>query len=142
LAALAHRDASGLGQYVDLSMQDIAAWATQTLWNGAPRPWIPPVAARGQAHVLGEGRDCVPVLSVREVLDAPQTLARRLWFPVEMEGASFPLLAVPFRLHGATPPVRHPAPPLGRHTKEIAEEITNEIARGLPRSIAAYTEEP
>ena len=30
VAALEYRDASGLGQYVDLSMQDITAWATQT----------------------------------------------------------------------------------------------------------------
>jgi crotonobetainyl-CoA:carnitine CoA-transferase CaiB-like acyl-CoA transferase len=34
LAALAYRDRSGRGQCVDLSMQDIAAWLTQTAWNG------------------------------------------------------------------------------------------------------------
>jgi crotonobetainyl-CoA:carnitine CoA-transferase CaiB-like acyl-CoA transferase len=35
LAALAYRERTGLGQYVDLSMQDIAAWLTQTVWNTA-----------------------------------------------------------------------------------------------------------
>lgn len=34
LAALAYRDCSGKGQDIDLSMQDISAWMTQTLWNG------------------------------------------------------------------------------------------------------------
>ena len=128
VAALAHRDASGLGQYVDLSMQDIAAWATQTLWNGAPRPQIPPVVALGQGHVLGKGRDAVPVLTVREVLDAPQTLARLLWFSVDRDGVSFPLLAVPFRLQGSAPQVRHPAPPLGHDTEEIARRLPQAAA--------------
>jgi crotonobetainyl-CoA:carnitine CoA-transferase CaiB-like acyl-CoA transferase len=36
VAALEHRDRTGLGQFLDLSMQDISAWATQTLWNHAP----------------------------------------------------------------------------------------------------------
>jgi crotonobetainyl-CoA:carnitine CoA-transferase CaiB-like acyl-CoA transferase len=37
LAALMHRDRSGCGQAIDLSMQDISAWMTQTLWNDASR---------------------------------------------------------------------------------------------------------
>lgn len=35
LAALAYRERTGKGQAIDLSMQDIAAWMTQTLWNGS-----------------------------------------------------------------------------------------------------------
>jgi crotonobetainyl-CoA:carnitine CoA-transferase CaiB-like acyl-CoA transferase len=34
LAALEQRDRTGQGQYMDLSMQDISAWLTQTAWNG------------------------------------------------------------------------------------------------------------
>ena len=132
VAALEHRDTCGRGQYVDLSMQDIAAWATQTLWNGAHGGQMPPVVPCGEHHVLGEGKDVVPVLTVREVLDAPQTLARGLWFSVEMDGASFPLLAVPFRLLGAPSLVRQPAPALGRDTEEIV--------RGLPTTAAFMKE--
>lgn len=36
LAALEFRDQTGRGQFLDLSMQDIAAWATQGAWNDAP----------------------------------------------------------------------------------------------------------
>ncbi|MCV3242681.1 CaiB/BaiF CoA transferase family protein [Mesorhizobium sp. ZC-5] len=35
LGALEFRDRTGMGQYIDLSMQDICAWLTQTAWNGA-----------------------------------------------------------------------------------------------------------
>jgi crotonobetainyl-CoA:carnitine CoA-transferase CaiB-like acyl-CoA transferase len=35
LAAVAYRERSGRGQAIDLSMQDIGAWMTQTLWNGS-----------------------------------------------------------------------------------------------------------
>jgi crotonobetainyl-CoA:carnitine CoA-transferase CaiB-like acyl-CoA transferase len=34
LAALSYRERTGKGQSIDLSMQDIAAWMTQTAWNG------------------------------------------------------------------------------------------------------------
>ena len=35
LAALESREHTGQGQYLDLAMQDICAWATQSGWNGA-----------------------------------------------------------------------------------------------------------
>jgi crotonobetainyl-CoA:carnitine CoA-transferase CaiB-like acyl-CoA transferase len=34
LAGLAHRDRTGCGQYIDLSMQELSAWLTQFFWNG------------------------------------------------------------------------------------------------------------
>ena len=43
LAALEARDQIGLGQAIDLSMQDVASWLTMPLWNGddtAPRPTV------------------------------------------------------------------------------------------------------
>ncbi|GAA4338986.1 hypothetical protein GCM10023144_36640 [Pigmentiphaga soli] len=38
LGALEFRDKTGLGQYIDLSMQDICAWLTHSAWNGAQAP--------------------------------------------------------------------------------------------------------
>lgn len=36
LAALEYRDRTGEGQYIDLSMQDVSTWLTQTAWNNRP----------------------------------------------------------------------------------------------------------
>ncbi|MEP9380464.1 CoA transferase [Aquabacter sp. CN5-332] len=38
LAGLEQRRRTGSGMAIDLAMQDIAVWLTQTAWNGAPRP--------------------------------------------------------------------------------------------------------
>lgn len=46
MAALSYRDRTGQGQYIDLSMQDIAAWMTQTAWNGADHAGTP-------SHLIG-----------------------------------------------------------------------------------------
>jgi len=43
LAAIEARDQTGLGQVIELSMQDIGCWLTMPLWNGdesAPRPTV------------------------------------------------------------------------------------------------------
>jgi crotonobetainyl-CoA:carnitine CoA-transferase CaiB-like acyl-CoA transferase len=43
LAAVEARDQTGLGQTIDMSMQDVGSWLTMTLWNGdesAPRPTV------------------------------------------------------------------------------------------------------
>ena len=123
VAALEYRDRTGHGQNVDLSMQDIAAWATQTLWNAAPRAPLPRVAMRDGRYVFGEGGDAVPVLAVREVLDAPQTQARGLWFLADAAGTQFPLLAVPLRLSATPAVVKDPAPPLGQHNLEVLRSL-------------------
>src|SRR6516165_7740701 len=47
LAALEARERCGAGQYIDLSMQDIAAWATMLAWN---RPSAPCAAQVLRAH--------------------------------------------------------------------------------------------
>lgn len=38
LAGLEQRRRTGRGVMIDLAMQDVAVWMTQTAWNGAPRP--------------------------------------------------------------------------------------------------------
>ncbi|WP_213736256.1 CoA transferase [Bradyrhizobium sp. dw_411] len=150
LAALAHRDRTGRGQYIDLSMQDIAAWLTEPAWNDTDLPALS-MAACSDGFVLAEcdadrlgamkadrsrsefdmKRDdlvailkesnvrAAPVLSVREVVAAPQTAARRLWFTVTEDGASWPLLASPLRLTGTPPAVRKPMPALGKDNQSL-----------------------
>jgi crotonobetainyl-CoA:carnitine CoA-transferase CaiB-like acyl-CoA transferase len=56
LAALEHRDKTGHGQAIDLSMQDIAAWMTQTQWNlGADRNVARPAVLRSRdGYVLAD----------------------------------------------------------------------------------------
>jgi crotonobetainyl-CoA:carnitine CoA-transferase CaiB-like acyl-CoA transferase len=55
LAALAWRDRTGRGQFIDLSMQDIAAWLTQTAWSMDERGGPPlSVLACRDGHVLLE----------------------------------------------------------------------------------------
>jgi crotonobetainyl-CoA:carnitine CoA-transferase CaiB-like acyl-CoA transferase len=146
LAALAHRDRTGRGQYIDLSMQDIAAWLTEPAWNDTTDLPALAIAACRNGFVLAEcdahrldavktdhGRSefdmtrdelvaslkasgvcAAPVFSVGEVVAAPQTAARRLWFSVTEEGASWPLLASPLRLTDTPPVVCKPMPALGR----------------------------
>ncbi|MCC2690431.1 MAG: CoA transferase [Rhizobiaceae bacterium] len=55
LAAIGHLDRSGQGQVIDLSMQDISAWLTQTSWNGAFDGRIEPaVVQAADGYVLVE----------------------------------------------------------------------------------------
>jgi crotonobetainyl-CoA:carnitine CoA-transferase CaiB-like acyl-CoA transferase len=151
LAALAHRDRTGRGQYIDLSMQDIAAWLTEPAWNDTRDLPALAIAACRDGFVLAEcdvdwlgtiktndsgagfdmTRDelvanlkesnvrAAPVLSVREVVAAPQTAARRLWFTVTEDGAAWPLLASPLRLTGTPPVVRKPMPALGKDNESL-----------------------
>lgn len=100
LAALAHRERSGQGQFIDLSMQDIVAWSTQVAWDG-----IDPVV----------GRDIdAAALEPADVLRAPQTLARQLCVQAADERGAWSVLAVPLRLQATPPLVRRPGPALAR----------------------------
>lgn len=143
LGALHERERSGLGQYIDLSMQDIVAWATQTVWNeGGPRPTLrlrpcsdglllavgggdlPPLehVTRAEAVALGDaqGIRCAAVLSPEEVVHAPETAARQLHFRVSDERGEWPALAVPLRLMDTPPLVKRPGPSLGADNHDLA----------------------
>jgi crotonobetainyl-CoA:carnitine CoA-transferase CaiB-like acyl-CoA transferase len=98
LAALVQRDRSGLGQAIDLSMQDGAAWATQTAWNASARTTEPAASA-----------DAGPTRTVAEVVVHPQTAARALIVERrDAAGRAWPLQASPLRFAAA--PVAEPDP--------------------------------
>jgi crotonobetainyl-CoA:carnitine CoA-transferase CaiB-like acyl-CoA transferase len=79
LAALAWRDRTGAGQYVDLSMQDITAWLTQTAWGGeeARRPPVSLIACR-DGHVVAELEGAKAAELAREALGHEHAAARDL----------------------------------------------------------------
>ena len=52
VAALTRRDRSGRGQFIDLSMQDICAWATQPAWRGGTALDRPMLEACADGHVM------------------------------------------------------------------------------------------
>ena len=92
LAALARRERTGRGGMIDISMQDVAAWMTQSLWNpAADRPVeAPPPASQ-------------PPSTVAEACTHPQTLARELIVTrTDPEGRSWEVFGSPMRL-SATP---------------------------------------
>jgi crotonobetainyl-CoA:carnitine CoA-transferase CaiB-like acyl-CoA transferase len=75
--------------------------------------------------IFAEVDVCVePVLTTSEMIDHPQTQARRLIVEVPgADGAGQRQVASPFKF-SATPPVyRHTGPALGQHTRDILEEL-------------------
>ena len=75
LAALAWRDCTGRGQYVDLSMQDITAWLTQTAWGEAAHPPVSLVVCR-DGHIVAEIGAGRPAEVAREALMGALDLSR------------------------------------------------------------------
>lgn len=146
LGALHERERSGRGQYIDLSMQDIVAWATQTAWNGGGvKPRLRQLeCADGTLLAVGpceelDTKDMTRALaaaalqapgarfaharSAAEVVAAPETLARRLHFRVTDSRGEWPALAVPLRLTGTPPAVRSPGPLLGANNNDMAQPL-------------------
>ena len=153
LAALEYRDRTGRGQHLDLSMQDIGAWATQALWNQHGHRTQASItvqcsdgyvvaAASDSAALAGfaaeaptltralaverleaVGVAAAPILRIEEVVGAKQTQARHLWFEVKRDGISYPLLASPLRLQRTPARVLQPGPVLGRDTEAVLAEL-------------------
>jgi crotonobetainyl-CoA:carnitine CoA-transferase CaiB-like acyl-CoA transferase len=56
LAALQYRDGTALGQHLDISMQDVASWVTQTSWNGVQTSPESAAIACSDGYVLIESK--------------------------------------------------------------------------------------
>ncbi len=140
LAALEYRERSGEGQSIDLAMHDIAAWLTQTRWNGQPAVgqgllvecvdgyvYVEASPADRQdldrSGVPGGTRDeilaavsqlgfrAAPVNTPVELAAHPHTHARELWSEFRTEnGEVWPLLGSPLRLSLTKP---RPSRPMG-----------------------------
>lgn len=126
LAALEWRDRGGTGQAIDLSMQDILAWATAVAWNGGadrlPNFDITGTEAGGYILSLAESGISpgeVPVCTPVEMLRSAQTEARKLAFRVFDERGEWPALSPALWLDGTPPEVRRPGPALGRDTATV-----------------------
>jgi crotonobetainyl-CoA:carnitine CoA-transferase CaiB-like acyl-CoA transferase len=154
LAALEFRDRTGRGQFIDISMQDVSAWSTQTAWNGGISRRVAPHAtlhvAGGYVLALGDedvaraalgteattltreaavarlrqaGVACAPVLDVKEAVFLPHTRERKLWFTLEENGETWPVMANPLRLLGTPPRIAKLAPPLNADGPAILASI-------------------
>ncbi|WP_151447795.1 CaiB/BaiF CoA transferase family protein [Lacisediminimonas profundi] len=83
IAALALRERTGRGCSIDISMQDVGAWITQSVWNGSPS---------------AEDNKTKP-LSIAEVFSHPQTTARQLVMQrQDTEGRRWEIFGSPMRL--------------------------------------------
>lgn len=125
LAALEFRETSGVGQFIDLSMQDVCAWATQTAWNGAPSLMGEgKVIERNGRFVFKDGiKPAVPIIPIHEVVQQEQTLARGLWALVPSDKAGSYVIASPVRIGNGTAPIPRPGPELGRDNDIILKEL-------------------
>jgi crotonobetainyl-CoA:carnitine CoA-transferase CaiB-like acyl-CoA transferase len=163
LAAVEARDQTGLGQAIDLSMQDVGSWLTMPLWNGdesAPCLTVlrakdgyvvveddgaAPIEPEGASEMTRDelaksqrdaGRCAAPVLSAAETVASDQTRSRGLVFHAkDAAGEEWPLLASPLRLKGTPPLVRHLMGPLGSDGAAILDELKS----GKPATAPAAT---
>lgn len=159
LAALDHRERTGAGQFIDLSMLDAAAWMTRLDWNGATAPATavlacadgfiavdragrePPadrVADLSRAQAVSElaaaGFRAAPVLSVSEVAESERVRTRGLITAgTSPLGEAWSLLASPIRLSATPGRVARAMGPLGCD----AADVLADWGVGSPSSAAA-----
>ncbi|WP_148710852.1 CaiB/BaiF CoA transferase family protein [Pseudomonas aeruginosa] len=116
LAALAHRDVSGIGQHIDMALLDVqvACLANQTL------------------NYLTTA--CGPINDLAQVFADPQVQARglRVELPHPLAG-TVPQVASPIRLSETPVEYRNPPPTLGQHTDEVLETLLGLDAAALER---------
>lgn len=132
LAALYWRDRTGSGVTLDIAMQDCTVWATQSAFDALEPDarlttcldgWIAVEAPVDMAHLprdaaleacTARGQAVAPVLSVAEVLAAPQTAARALLLEVQTaDGSHWTVLGSPLKLSATPARVRSAMPRLG-----------------------------
>ncbi|MGO4831327.1 CoA transferase, partial [Rhizobiaceae sp. 2RAB30] len=160
LAALFARGTSGDGIHLDIAMQDCSAWATQARWNGSGSQ-APAILAASDGFVAVEGEvsrltDCVgkastdllarvreaglaaaPILSVKQVMEHPQTVARGLLKTVPTaDDDEWLVLGCPLKLLSTPADVRSAMPRLGFVHVELAEEF-DLPATSLPMRLSA-----
>jgi len=143
LAALNHRERTGRGQYIDMSMQDVTAWLTQTAWNGG-KVKAPAIIECADGYVFAEdhqgsepsplpkqeladrlreqGVKAFPVLSLKEATQLPHSLERKIWFYLQSSGFDWPMLDSPLRLEKTPPFVSHIAPEPNADAEAILRE--------------------
>lgn len=149
LAMLIERDCSGRGQSIDLAMQDAAVWLTQTVWNGERRDactilpvsdgFIAAATETGEAMTALSGLEkldrlkastrlreggilAVPVRSIAEVAEDPETRGSGTVVQRTLDGLQWPLLGCPIRLSATAPIASDPIGALGEG-KTRAEQI-------------------
>jgi crotonobetainyl-CoA:carnitine CoA-transferase CaiB-like acyl-CoA transferase len=154
-AALELRERTGTAVHFDLSMQDMSLWASQLEWNGkrSDRPTIvrasdgyvaidePAIVAETQALSHLSRQDMVaalpldraaPVLTVSEVFQHPQTIARGLLTNCPTpEGDVWTVFALPFRMTYAPVTVERVMGRLGGTDAKVRADIAGESAPKL-----------
>src|SRR5690606_8202991 len=144
VAALNHRERTGRGQYIDMSMQDVTAWLTQTAWNDG-HVKAPAIIACSDGYVFAEnyeqpteaspltkrelavslqqeGVQAIAVLSLKEATQLPHSLERKIWFYLQSSGFEWPMLDSPLRLEKTPPFVSHIAPEPNADARAILRE--------------------
>jgi crotonobetainyl-CoA:carnitine CoA-transferase CaiB-like acyl-CoA transferase len=85
------------------------------------------VAGRSRSEVAalleGAGVSAAPVNSVREAVEMPHTLYRKIWFMMQDGEHQWPTLSCPMRLHLTPPEIRRGAPRLDQDGDSILYEL-------------------
>lgn len=148
LAALQSRERTGRGQFIDMSMQDVTAWLTSSVWGGRGHLFSVPAVVEASdgcvivspEHAIGDdtmsreelvrrlssaGARAASVRTIREAAFSEETLARGAWFSIPYQGSSWPVLGMPFKLGLAPWPEPRPAPEIDQDRAAILAELDN-----------------